>query len=102
MPLPNPGPGRPPGSRNKRHLTVEAKLDELGCYPITALALLAMDETVAIELRIKLYCELAGYVAPKLKAVEHVGDVAAHSFVIMGAEPDKTFEEWERRNNPDV
>ena len=102
MPLPNPGPGRPPGSRNKRHLAVEAKLAELGCDPISAIALLAMDETVAIELRIKLYCELAGYVAPKLKAVEHRGDVVAHRYVIMGAEPDKTSEEWERRNNPDL
>src|SRR5436190_18188570 len=102
MPLPNPGPGRPRGSRNKRSLAVEEKLAELGCCPITAMALLAMDETVAIELRIRLYCELAGYVAPKLKAVEHRGDVAAQRFVIMGAEPDKTSEEWERRNNPDL
>src|SRR3954469_3427407 len=101
MPLPNPGPGRPPGSRNKRSLAVEEKLAELGCDPITAIALLAMDETVAIELRIKLYCELAGYVAPKLKAIEHAGEVAAQQFVIMGAEPDATSEAWEARNNPD-
>src|SRR5215207_5646441 len=100
MPLPNPGPGRPRGSRNKRHLAVEAKLAELGCDPITAMALLAMDETVAIELRIKLYCELAGYVAPKLKSVEHRStDGAAPAYVIFGAEPDATSEEWERRNN---
>src|SRR4051812_47283422 len=102
MPLPNPGPGRPPGSRNKRGFAVEAKLAEMGCDPITAMALLAMDETVAIELRIKLYCELAGYLAPKLKAIEHAGEVAAHRFVIVGAEPDATSEEWERRNNPDL
>src|SRR5215217_3420866 len=101
MALPNPGPGRPLGSRNKRHLAVEAKLAELGCDPITAMALLAMDETVAIELRIKLYCELAGYVAPKLKAIEHVGDAVAHPFVIFGAEPDASSEAWEARNNPD-
>src|SRR3954451_13166735 len=97
--LPVPGPGRPPGSRNKRHLAIEEKLAELGCDPITAMALLAMDETVAIELRIKLYCELAGYIAPKLKAVEHTGDVAAHRFVIMAAEPGATEEAWEARNN---
>src|SRR4051794_30217450 len=102
MPLPAPGPGRPRGSRNKRSLAVEEKLAEMGCDPISAMALLAMDERVAIELRIKLYCELAGYVAPKLKAIEHTGDVAAHRFVIMGAEPDATSEEWERRNNPDL
>src|SRR3954462_2438745 len=99
MPLPNPGPGRPPGSRNKRSLAVEEKLAELGCDPITAMALLAMDNTIAIELRIKLYCELAGYVAPKLKAIEQAGEVAAHGFVIIGAEPDATSEAWEARNN---
>src|SRR3954453_19472064 len=101
MPLPNPGPGRPPGSRNKRSLAVEEKLAELGCDPITAIALLAMDVTVAIELRIKLYCELAGYVAPRLKAVEHTLPDKAQRFVIMGAQPDATSAEWERRNNPD-
>src|SRR3954466_15617373 len=102
MPLPNPGPGRPRGSRNKRSLAVEEKLAELGCGPITAMALLAMDETVAIELRIKLYCELAGYVAPRLKAIEHAGQVVARPFVIYGAEPDETSEQWERRNNPET
>src|SRR3954468_21071749 len=95
-----PGPGRPRGSRNRRSLAVEEKLAELGCGPISAMALLGMDETVAIELRIKLYCELAGYVALKLKAVEHAGEVAARPFVILGAQPDATSKEWERRNNP--
>src|SRR4051812_23220079 len=102
MPLPNPGPGRPPGSRNKRSLAVEEKLAELGCDPISAMALLAMDERVAIELRIKLYCELAGYIAPKLKAIEHAGEVATHPFVIFGAEPDEMSEAWEARNNPEM
>src|SRR3954452_20908708 len=101
MSLPIPGPGRPLGSRNRRSLAVEEKLAELGCDPISAMALLATDETVAIELRIKLYCELAGYVAPKLKAIEHTGDVVTRPFVIFGAEPDATSAEWERRNNPD-
>jgi hypothetical protein len=100
MPLPTPGPGRPRGSRNKRHLAVEAKLAELGCDPITAMALLAMDETIAVALRIKPYCELAGYVAPKLKAIEHSTDTGSLPFVIIGAQPDATAEEWERRNNP--
>src|SRR3954452_17423899 len=97
--LPVPGPGRPRGSRNKRSLAVEEKLAELGCDPITAMALLAMDNTIAIELRIKLYCELAGYVAPKLKAIEQAGEVAARPFVIFGERPDATSADWERRNN---
>src|SRR3954453_20070238 len=98
-----PGPGRPAGSQNKRSLAVEAKLAELGCDPITAMALLAMDETVAIERRIKLYCALAGFVAPKLKAFAHSSTYgAAPAFVIFGAEPDATSEDGERRINPDL
>jgi hypothetical protein len=38
---------------------------------------------------------------PKLKAVEHAGDVVARLLVVMGAQPDATSAEWERRNNPD-
>src|SRR3954465_15723172 len=101
MPLPNPGPGPPRGSWNNGSLGVQEKVAELGCDPITAMALLAMDEAIAIELRIKLYCELANYVAPRLKAVQHTLPDEAQRFVIMGAAPDTTSEAWERRNNPD-
>ena len=57
--IPPPGPGRPKGSKSRRQLAVEAKLEELGCDPITAMATLAMDENTPLDLQIKLYCELA-------------------------------------------
>ena len=41
------------------------------------------------------------YIARKRKAIEHTGDVTTQQFVIMGAQPDATAEDWERRNNPD-
>jgi len=93
-----PGPGRPKGSKTKQQLAVEEKLGALGCDPITAMAMLAMDDETPLEHRIKLYCELAQYIAPKRKAVEHSGDVTTHAFVIMGATPDATAADWERRN----
>ena len=65
-----PGPGRPKGSKTKQQLAVEAKLEQLGCDPITAMATLAMDENTPLDLQIKLYCELAQYVVPRRKAVE--------------------------------
>jgi hypothetical protein len=68
--IPPPGPGRPKGSKTKQQLAVEAKLEELGCDPITAMATLAIDPTTPLELRIKLHCELAQYVAPRRKAVD--------------------------------
>jgi hypothetical protein len=68
--IPPPGPGRPKGSRTKQQLAVEAKLAALGCDPITAMAALAMDRATPLELRAKLYCELAQYVAPRRKAAD--------------------------------
>ena len=68
--IPPPGPGRPKGSKSRRQLAVEAKLEELGCDPITAMATLAMDENTPLDLQIKLYCELAQYVVSRRKAVE--------------------------------
>ena len=96
-----PGPGRPRGSRNKRTLDVEERLRELGCDPIEGMARIAMDEAVPIEVRARMFAELAQYIAPKRRAIEHTGDGTTHQFVIMGAMPDATAEEWERRNNPD-
>jgi hypothetical protein len=101
--IPPPGPGRPKGSKDKRTLAVDAKLAELGCDPITAMALVAMDETHPIDLRMKLYMELAQYIAPKRKAVEHTSpDGTAPAFVILGALPDATSADWERRNNKET
>jgi hypothetical protein len=39
------------------------------------LARIAMNEKNPIELRARIYSDLAQYVAPKLKAMEHSGDV---------------------------
>jgi hypothetical protein len=47
----------------------------LRCDPITCMAKLAMDKSNAPELRGRMYAELAQYVAPKRKALEHSGGV---------------------------
>ena len=49
---------------------VQAKLDQLGCDPIEALANISMDNSNTPELRFQANKELAQYVAPKRKAVE--------------------------------
>jgi hypothetical protein len=97
-----PGPGRPKGSKTKQQLAVAAKLEELGCDPITAMALVAMDETHPVELRMKLCMELAQYIAPKLRSVEHTNpDGTMAPYVIIGAQPDPDSKTWEARNNPE-
>ncbi|MEO8715192.1 MAG: hypothetical protein ABI369_09280 [Acetobacteraceae bacterium] len=65
--------GRQKGTPNKATLSVMEKLTAIGCDPIAGMARLASDETNAPELRGRMYAELAGYVAPKRKAIEHTG-----------------------------
>jgi hypothetical protein len=66
--------GRTAGTPNKRTAEVATKLAALGCDPIEGMARIAMDEANPIELRARMYSELAGFVAPKCKAVELLGE----------------------------
>ena len=63
--------GRQAGTPNKRTLDVIANLEALGCDPIEGMARIAMDQGNSPELRGKMFAELAGYVAPKRKAIDH-------------------------------
>ena len=63
--------GRRAGTPNKRTLDVIERLDALGCDPIEGMARIAMDQGNSPELRGKMFAELAGYVAPKRKAIDH-------------------------------
>ena len=67
------GAGRPKGSLGEKTKAVQAKLEELGCDPIEALANISMDNSNTPELRFQANKELAQYVAPKRKAVELEG-----------------------------
>lgn len=63
--------GRKAGTPNKRTLDVIERLDELGCDPIEGLAKIALDPQNPIELRARMFSDLAQYVAPKRRAVDH-------------------------------
>jgi hypothetical protein len=79
--------GRKRGSPNKRTLDVIDKLAALDCDPIEGMALMAMDEKNAIELRAKMFIELAQYVAAKRKAVEHSADGAMLEALLLKLDP---------------
>src|SRR4051812_48490399 len=98
-----PGPGRPRGSKNRFTLAVEQRLQEIGLDPIAFLAGVVLNDDGAWtpDHRLRAAIELAQYVAPKRKAVEHTGEAVTRPFVIIGAEPDASSEAWEARNNPD-
>jgi hypothetical protein len=65
--------GRIKGTPNKGTLAVAERLEAIGCDPIEGMARIAMDPETPIDLRAKLYSELAQYVAPKRKPIEHTG-----------------------------
>lgn len=83
-----PGAGRKKGGKNRRSQEVEDRLEEMDCDPIAGMArIAAMAEEDAqaaetpkeriphMNLAKDCYRELAQYVAPKRKAIEHSGDV---------------------------
>ena len=65
--------GRLAGTPNRRTVEVLERLEVLGCDPIEGMARIAMDMTNPVEVRARMFAELAGYVAPKRRAVEHNG-----------------------------
>ena len=69
--------GRVVGTPNRKTKEIAELLESLGCDPIAGMARIAMEEKNSPELRGRMYAELAQYVYPKRKAVEHSGDDAA-------------------------
>jgi hypothetical protein len=65
--------GRKIGTPNRRTAEGAERLAELGCEPIEGMARLSIDQTKSPELRGRMFSELAEFVAPKRKAVEHTG-----------------------------
>ena len=70
-----PGAGRPKGSRDKINLDIAARLAAMGCDPIIGMARIALDVRNPLDIRGRMYSELAQYVAPKRRAVEHSTDL---------------------------
>jgi hypothetical protein len=58
--------------RNHRALegNVAVRLRQLDCDPIEGMARLALDESVPVTLRARMFTELATYVAPRGKVVD--------------------------------
>ena len=63
--------GRTAGTPNKRTLDVIERLDQLGCDPIEGMAKIALDPQNPVELRARMFSDLAQYIAPKRRAVDH-------------------------------
>ena len=67
--------GRPKGSKSIKTKLVEEKLAVLDYDPIHAMVELAKGDETPIAVKAKLASELASFVFPKRKAVEHSGNI---------------------------
>jgi hypothetical protein len=67
--------GRKHGSHNKISREVAELLGSLWCNPIEGMARIATDPKVEVAIRARMYAELAKYVHPQLKAVDHSGSI---------------------------
>ena len=67
--------GRPKGSKSIKTKLVEEKLAALDYDPIRAMVELAKDDETPVAVKAKLASELASFVFPKRKAVEHSGNI---------------------------
>ena len=72
-----PGSGRQKGTRNKRSIEVDQLLRDLNCDPFEGMARLAQKAESEGDnaLAGRMYSELAKYLKPQKKAVEHTGDI---------------------------
>jgi hypothetical protein len=75
--------GRPKGAKSKVRFDVAQTLKDLKYCPFTHLYQMATDETWSKRERTQAACELASYVAPKLKAVEISSDSAKEGFQMI-------------------
>ena len=67
--------GRPKGSKNYKTIAFEERLESLGCDPVKVLATICDNEHEETSLRLNAAKELASFVYPKRKAVEHSGAI---------------------------
>ena len=66
------GAGRKKGTPDKIAGEVEERLQELGCDPIKGMVEIAKSKNTPLELRCRMFSELAQYVWPKRKSVDAV------------------------------
>ena len=93
--------GRQKGTPNKATQDVVARLAELDCDPIEGMAMLALDPNNPPELRGRMFSELAQYIAPKRKAVEHSAEPGTVTgFVVYGVPEAEDMTAWKLMHRP--
>jgi hypothetical protein len=81
--------GRLFGTPNRRTIDIQTLLIKLGCDPIEGMARIAMDCHNPVELRARMFAELAHYIAPKRKAIQIDGSDASPVIFNIAIPPRK-------------
>jgi hypothetical protein len=79
--------GRVVGTPNRRTVELLERLEALGCDPIEGMVRIAMDASSPLELRGRMYAELASYVHPKRRAVEVRAEEGPRVTFVIDANP---------------
>jgi hypothetical protein len=79
--------GRIKGTPNKRTLEISELLESLDCEPVEGMARIAMDTRNPVELRGRMFSELAQYVFPKRRATEIKTDTGPRVTFNISNEP---------------
>jgi hypothetical protein len=87
------GQGRPKGSLNKRNLDVVERLAKMRCDPIAGMARIAMNRRNPLDIRSRMYAELAQYVAPKRRALEHSTEPGMIEALLARIDEERTIDE---------
>lgn len=86
----NANSGRPKGARTHARVDVSERLAAMNCKPFDGMARIAKiaeaqgDHAIAVQC----YKELAKYVAPQLKAIEHSGDIDTSLTIVINKGTD--------------
>jgi hypothetical protein len=81
--------GRPVGAsnKNKRGLMARLQREFPGYHPIVEMARIANDPAQEVGLRAQMHTQVAKYVTPQLKAVEHTGADGAQLEITVNVVP---------------
>jgi len=85
--------GRTAGTPNRKTKEAAELLASLGHNPIEAMVEIARNQRASLELRGRMNAELAHYVYPKRKSVEHSGvggDSPQHNITVRFVRPEGT------------
>lgn len=94
-----PTAGRKSGTHNKITRDVAELLNSLNCNPLQGLAQIATNVEVEMPIRARCYAELAKYVHPQLKAIEHSGTIRTPDDGQLGTAADRILHKLAEATN---